>query len=135
MQNTIAGQDSYLNNVIKQGKETLKHYNTLDKKCIDLITDLADLRKNLVITRRELAQTKLKLTDKQNKIAGLGSFSKPLITPMNSTTFPTTPITGRTNEKIQQSAKLPDIPEYGEDRDSLEPWIMQLKIKLKGNKD
>ena len=64
LQNTIAGQDSYLNNVIEEGKETLKQYNTLDEKCIDLIINLVDLRKNLAITRRELAQIKLKLADK-----------------------------------------------------------------------
>ena len=64
MQNTIAGQDSYLNNVIEEGKETLKQYNTLDEKCIDLIINLVDLRKNLAITRRELAQIKLELADK-----------------------------------------------------------------------
>ena len=121
MQNTIAGQDSYLNNVIKQGKETLKQYNTLEEKCTDLITDLVDLRSNLAITRRELAQTKLKLADKQNQIAELGSSSEPLITPTNLTTSPTTPMTGRINEKIQRLAKLSDILEYGGDRDDLKP--------------
>ena len=64
LQNTIAEQDSYLNDVIEQGKETLKQYNTLDEKYTDLITDLVDLRKNLAITRRELAQIKLELADK-----------------------------------------------------------------------
>ena len=87
--------------MIEEGKETLKQYNTLDEKCIDLITDLADLRKNLAVTRRELAQTKLELADKQNKIAGLGSSSEHLIISTNSTTSPITPMTGRTNEKIQ----------------------------------
>ena len=101
LQNTIAGQDSYLDNMIEQGKEKLKQYNTLDKKYTDLTINLVDLRKNLAITRRELAQIKLKLADKSNKIVGLGSSSKPLITPMNLTTSPTTPMTGRTSEKIQ----------------------------------
>ena len=92
---------------------------------------MADMKKDLGVARRELAQTKLALVNEQNKNLG---------TPINSITInltplPTTPPLIGINEIVRRSAKLPDTPKYKGDRDSLESQIMQLKIKLEGNKD
>ena len=53
----------------------------------------------------------------------------------NLTPLPATPPLTGMNKIVRRLAKLPDTPEYKGDRDSLESWIIQLKIKLKGNKD
>ena len=54
--------------------------------------------------------------------------------PSTTTTLPpqTTFINGT---KANHSAKLPDTPKYTGERNNLEPWIIQLKIKLERNAD
>ena len=131
LQTKTAGQETYLQSLVEGSRETAEEYSKLDEKYTQLISDLADTKKELGAARRELAQTKLALVDEQNKNLGTPTNS----TTTNSTPPPATPPFAGINETVQRSAKLPDAPEYGGDRDSLEPWIMQLKMKLEENKD
>ena len=63
LQTKTAGQEAYLQNLIEGSKEAAEEYGRLDKKCTQLILDLADTKKELGAARRELAQTKLAFVD------------------------------------------------------------------------
>ena len=119
-----------MDTILEHDKELMDNYIAVDKKYTVLIIELAETKKGLVAARKELAQTKLELVDKQSKNSSNSVSSSPatLATPMtlNQSVI---------SEKNQRSAKLPDAPEYKGDHESLEPWIMQLRIKLDGNSD
>ena len=120
-----------MQSLIKGSEEAAEQYTRLDEKYTQLISEIADTKKDLGVARRELAQIKLALVNEQNKNLGTPTNS---IT-MNSTPSPAiSPLTG-INKTVRRLAKLPDAPKYKGNRDSLEPWIMQLKMKLEGNKD
>ena len=78
-----------------------------------MISVLADIKRNLDIALKEVAQLKLVLVNKQNK-----NLDKDKT--INLTTLSTISFT-KMNGIVQRSAKLPDTPKYREDYDGLEP--------------
>ena len=83
------------------------------------MSDIVVIKKELGDALRELPLTKNALVNKQN------------IT-LNNTNTTTTPAP---LNKVKRLAKLPDVEEYNEEREKLEPQIIQIKIKLEGNGD
>ena len=130
LQTKTAGREAYLESLVESSREAAQEYDKLDEKCTTMMTYLADSKKELGHARREIAQLKLELVNEQNN-----PYRSSLTTSSGPTSPTPLPVTGGTNEKAQRSAKLPDAPTYGGDRDDLEPWIMQMNMKLEGNKD
>ena len=100
---------------------------------MNLTMEVADMKIYLADARRELAYIRIELANKKIQDIGYRAIISIIITlpPQNAFINPTN-VNGT---KANYLVKLPDIPEYISERDNLEPWIMQLKIKLEKNAD
>ena len=82
----------------------------------------------LADARRELAYIRIELINKKIKNIGYKASTSIIITLPPQTTF-------INSIKANRSAKLLNTSKYTGERDDLEPWIIQLKIKLEENAD
>ena len=85
-----------MQSLIKGSGEAAEQYTRLDEKYTQLILEIVDTKKDLGVARRELAQTKLTLVNKQNK--NLGTSINSIAT--NLTPPPATPPLTGTNEIV-----------------------------------
>ena len=107
----------------------MDQYKYLDMQYMNLAMEMVDTKTHLADARRELAYTRMELANKKMQNAGQGAPTSIIIITLPLQTIFVNPT------KANCSAKLPDTPKYTGERDNLEPWIMQLKIKLERNID